>query len=102
MEYVADSNYLYPFIELQHVVYPSLYFSLLPQDDERTLEEEERLASDEGAGTIDEVRAVLSAPFVHLLHLKGRAYVIPSCVLLVYASFLVSMCISVFFLKIRD
>lgn len=55
MEYVADSNYLYPFIELQHVVYPSLYFSFLSQDDERTLEEEERMASDEGAGTIDEV-----------------------------------------------
>lgn len=98
MEYVADSKYLYPFFELQHVVYPSLYFSLLSQDDERTLEEEERMASDEGAGTIDEVRAILSASFVHLLHLKGGSYVM-SCVLVVYVGFLVSMCISVFFLR---
>lgn len=101
MEYVADSNYPYPFFELQHVVYPSLYFSFLPQDDERTLEEEERMASDEGAGPIDEVRAVLSASYVHLLHLKRGVYVM-FCVLVVYVGFLVKMCISVFFLRIRD
>lgn len=80
MEYVAYSNCLYHFFMLQHVVYPSLCFSLLPQDDERTLEEEERMASDEAAGTIDEVRDVSSASFVHLLHRQGRAYVM-SCIL---------------------